>query len=257
MTPQPQHTNALVEFREVSYAVNGGRPIIDRLNLNVQRGETLVLLGESGCGKTTTLRLVNRLLTPTSGLVLVEGKATTAWNVIRLRRRTGYVIQEAGLFPHFTVADNVALVPQLDGWDETRIRQRVRELLELVGLDPGQFAARYPRELSGGQRQRVGVARALAADPPLLLMDEPFGALDPLTRSSLQKEFAELKARLGKTVIFVTHDVREALALGSRIALMDKGRIVLLRTPAGFANSENQLARAYLETLRNEFRVQS
>jgi osmoprotectant transport system ATP-binding protein len=258
LTPETKQTDApLVEFRAVSYAVNGGRPIIDRLNLNVQRGETLVLLGESGCGKTTTLRLVNRLLTPTSGLVLVEGKATTAWNVIRLRRRTGYVIQEAGLFPHFTVADNVALVPQLDGWDETRIRQRVRELLELVGLNPGQFAARYPRELSGGQRQRVGVARALAADPPLLLMDEPFGALDPLTRASLQKEFAELKARLGKTVIFVTHDVREALALGSRIALMDKGRIVLLRTPAGFANSENQLARAYLETLRNEFRVQS
>ena len=164
MTPQTEQTKApLVEFREVSYAVNGGRPIIDALNLEVQLGETLVLLGESGCGKTTTLRLVNRLLTPTSGQVLVEGKATTAWDVIRLRRRTGYVIQEAGLFPHFTVADNVALVPQLDGWDESRIHGRVRELLELVGLDPERFAERYPRELSGGQRQRVGVARALAA----------------------------------------------------------------------------------------------
>ena len=257
MTPQTQPNAPLVEFRAVSYAVNGGRPIIDALDLDVRRGETLVLLGESGCGKTTTLRLVNRLLTPTAGQVLVEGKATTDWDVIRLRRRTGYVIQEAGLFPHFNVADNVALVPQLDGWDQARIQARVRELLELVGLDPERFAERYPRELSGGQRQRVGVARALAADPPLLLMDEPFGALDPLTRSSLQKEFAELKARLEKTVIFVTHDVREALGLGSRIALMDKGRIVLLETPAGFAASGHQLARAYLETLRNEFSFQS
>jgi osmoprotectant transport system ATP-binding protein len=243
----------LVEFREVSFAVNGGRPIIDRLNLRVEHGEALVLLGESGCGKTTTLRLVNRLLSPTSGEVLVEGKATTEWDVIRLRRRTGYVIQEAGLFPHFTVAQNVALVPNLEDWDETRVDQRVRELLSLVGLDAKKFADRYPRELSGGQRQRVGVARALAADPPLLLMDEPFGALDPLTRASLQKEFAELKARLGKTVIFVTHDVREALLLGSRIALMDAGRIVLLETPKEFVKSENGLARAYLETLKNDF----
>src|SRR5882762_1109160 len=248
MINQDNHA-ALVEFREVSFAVNGGRPIIDRLNLRVEPGETFVLLGESGCGKTTTLRLVNRLLTPTSGKVLVEGKSTTEWDVIRLRRRTGYVIQEAGLFPHFTVAQNVALVPKLEDWDEPRVGQRVSELLSLVGLDPKRFADRYPRELSGGQRQRVGVARALAADPPLLLMDEPFGALDPLTRSSLQKEFAELKSSLGKTVIFVTHDVREALALGSRIALMDKGKIVVLETPKGFVSSDNQLARAYLETL--------
>jgi osmoprotectant transport system ATP-binding protein len=243
----------LVEFREVSFAVNGGRPIIDRLSLQIQRGETFVLLGESGCGKTTTLRLVNRLLIPTSGQVLIEAKATTEWDVIRLRRRTGYVIQEAGLFPHFTVEQNIGLVPSLEGWDAARVRQRVRELLALVGLDPEKFAARYPRELSGGQRQRVGVVRALAADPPLLLMDEPFGALDPLTRASLQTEFADLKTRLGKTVIFVTHDVREALLLGSRIALMDAGRIVLLETPAGFVKSENKLAKAYLETLRNDF----
>jgi osmoprotectant transport system ATP-binding protein len=252
MSTETNH-NALVEFREVSFAVNGGPPIIDRLSVEVQRGETFVLLGESGCGKTTTLRLVNRLLTPTLGQVLVEGRATTDWDVIRLRRRTGYVIQDAGLFPHFSVEDNVALVPRLDGWDEARSRERVRELLQLVGLDPDKFAARYPRELSGGQRQRVGVARALAADPPLLLMDEPFGALDPLTRASLQKEFADLKARLDKTVIFVTHDVREALLLGSRIALMDAGKIILLETPAGFVRSENQLAKAYLETLRNDF----
>jgi len=251
MSPHNHHIDPkpLVEFRDVSYAVNGGRPIIDRLNLQVVQGENLVLLGESGCGKTTTLRLVNRLLTPTGGEVRVGGKATIEWNAIQLRRRTGYVIQEAGLFPHFTVGENVALVPSLEKWDHDRIAARTKELLSLVGLEPAQFADRYPRELSGGQKQRVGVARALAADPPLLLMDEPFGALDPLTRASLQKEFAELKARLQKTVIFVTHDVREALLLGSRIALMDKGRIVLLETPEGFVKSNNELARAYLETL--------
>ena len=242
----------LVEFRDVSFAVNGGPPIIDRLSLAVERGETMVLLGESGCGKTTTLRLVNRLLTPTSGEVVIEGKASTAWDPIQLRRRTGYVIQEAGLFPHFTVAENVGLVPGLEGWDEARISARVTELLLLVGLDADKFSKRYPRELSGGQRQRVGVARALAADPSLLLMDEPFGALDPLTRASLQKEFAELKSRLGKTVIFVTHDVREALLLGSRIALMGAGRIVLLKTPKEFGQSEDAHARAYLATLRTE-----
>jgi osmoprotectant transport system ATP-binding protein len=239
----------LVSFRDVSFAINGGRPIIDHLSLEVARGETLVLLGESGCGKTTTLRLVNRLLTPTAGEVLLEGKATTQWDVIRLRRRTGYVIQEAGLFPHFTVAENIALVPSLEKWAPDRIGRRTSELLDLVGLDAGRFADRYPRELSGGQRQRVGVARALAADPPLLLMDEPFGALDPLTRASLQKEFSEMKARLGKTVVFVTHDVREALLLGSRIALMDAGKIVLLEAPAQFVKSEHRLARAYLATL--------
>ncbi len=253
MATHPDINEPLVEFREVSYAVSGGQRIIDRLKLNVARGETMVLLGESGCGKTTTLRLVNQLLAPTSGEVIVEGKATSEWDVIRLRRHTGYVIQEAGLFPHFTVEQNVALVPNLENWDDLRVRDRVREMLSLVGLDPERFADRYPRELSGGQRQRVGVARALAADPPLLLMDEPFGALDPLTRASLQKEFAELKTRLGKTVIFVTHDVREALMLGSRIALMDKGKIVLLETPEEFVKSEDEHARAYLETLRSEF----
>src|ERR1043166_183858 len=249
MSTTDHDPNPLVEFRDVTYAINGGRPIIDRLSLQVTQGETLVLLGESGCGKTPPMRLVNRLLTPTAGEILVEGKATTEWDVIRLRRRTGYVIQEAGLFPHFTVAENESLVPNLEKWDDDRIANRVSELLSLVGLEPKQFADRYPRELSGGQRQRVGVARALAADPPLLLMDEPFGALDPLTRASLQREFAELKSELGKTVIFVTHDVREALLLGSRIALMDKGKIVLLETPDGFRRSTNEYARAYLETL--------
>lgn len=248
----PEPSNApLVEFRNVSYSVPGlAAQIISNLNLKVGRGETLVLLGESGCGKTTTLRLVNRLLLPTAGEVLVEGKRTVEWDAISLRRRTGYVIQEAGLFPHFTIERNVALVPTLENWDRERVRERVRELLQLVGLNPEVFASRFPRELSGGQRQRVGVARALAAEPSLLLMDEPFGALDPLTRASLQREFKELSKQLGKTVIFVTHDVREALLLGSRIGLMHAGQLVLLETPEDFLRSRLPQARAYIETLR-------
>jgi osmoprotectant transport system ATP-binding protein len=243
--------NPLVEFRNVSYTVGPqNTPIISDLNLTVQRGETLVLLGESGCGKTTTLKLVNCLLVPSAGEIFVEGKATTTWNPIALRRHTGYVIQEGGLFPHLTIARNVGLVPRLSGWNETRIEERVHELLQLVGLNPDQFATRYPRELSGGQRQRVGVARALAADPPLLLLDEPFGALDPLTRASLQREFAELSQRLGKTAIVVTHDVREALSLGDRIGLMHRGQLELVETPDGFVRSDNARARAYLETLK-------
>ena len=241
----------LVEFRDVSYSVPAvPAPIISLLNLTVNSGETLVLLGESGCGKTTTLKLVNRLLLPSSGTVLVEGQSTAEWNPIRLRRRTGYVIQEGGLFPHFTVAQNIALVPRLEDWDQARIRARVNELLALVGLSSGDFATRYPMELSGGQRQRVGVARALAAEPPLLLLDEPFGALDPLTRASLQREFIDLTKRLGKTAIFVTHDVREALLVGTRIGLMAAGRLVLVETPTGFLQSQEEHAQAYLRTLR-------
>ncbi|HEX8140564.1 MAG TPA: ATP-binding cassette domain-containing protein [Pyrinomonadaceae bacterium] len=249
-TTDQEESPALVEFERVSYSVEGvARPIISGLELTVLRGETLVLLGESGCGKTTTLKLVNRLLLPTEGRVLVEGRATDEWDAIRLRRRTGYVIQEGGLFPHFTVERNVGLVPRLEGWEEERTSARVRELLALVGLDEQAFAHRYPRELSGGQRQRVGVARALAAEAPLLLMDEPFGALDPLTRASLQREFAELSTRLRKTVIFVTHDVREALLLGTRIGLMREGRMLLLAAPEEFLKSDEPYARAYLETL--------
>lgn len=239
---------ALVEFRNVSFSISGTK-IITELNLTVERGETVVLLGESGCGKTTTLKMVNRLFEPSAGEVRVEGKATRDWDPIALRRRIGYVIQEGGLFPHFTIARNVGLVPALAGWEPKRIDERVHELLSLVGLDPERFADRYPRELSGGQRQRVGVARALAADPPLLLLDEPFGALDPLTRASLQREFADLTTRLSKTAILVTHDVREALILARRIGLMHKGQLLLLVTPEEFLASDHPQVRSYLDTL--------
>lgn len=242
--------NPLVEFHDVNFSHAGASAaVISHLTFSVQQGETLVLLGESGCGKTTTLKLINRLLLPTSGQVMVENRSTTEWDPIRLRRRTGYVIQEGGLFPHFTVERNVGLVPALERWDDTRIKKRVNELLSLVGLEPNEFADRYPGELSGGQRQRVGVARALAAEPPLLLLDEPFGALDPLTRASLQRQFAELTRRLNKTAVFVTHDVREALLLGSRIGLMHEGHLLLLETPENFLKSKNERALAYIETL--------
>lgn len=242
--------DVLVEFRNVSFGVaKTSAPIISNLNLEIHRGETLVLLGESGCGKTTTLRLVNRLLLPTSGEVFVEGKRTTEWDAIALRRRTGYVIQEAGLFPHFTVAENIALVPRLENWNERKVSNRVCELLELVGLNPEKFSSRYPRELSGGQRQRVGVARALAADPPLLLLDEPFGALDPITRASLQKEFKELTLKLNKTAIFITHDLREAIFVGTRVGLMKAGKILVLETPENFLLSDEPYAREYVETI--------
>ncbi len=243
-----QDAQILVEFRNVGFSI-GDAKILRGLNLRIARGETLVLLGESGCGKTTTLKMVNRLLTPTTGEVLVDDRSTAEWDPIKLRRRTGYVLQEAGLFPHFTVERNVALVPALEGWSADKMRYRTTQMLDLVGLDPEQFAGRFPHELSGGQRQRVGVARALASDPELLLLDEPFGALDPITRHNLQIEFAALVKRLNKTAIFVTHDLREALTLGSRIALMDKGGIVVLETPEEFVKSKDPLARAYLETI--------
>lgn len=242
--------DVLVAFCNVSYRVAGNTvPIISNLNLKVHRGETLVLLGESGCGKTTMLRLINHLLLPTSGEVFVEGKTTKDWDAIALRRRTGYVIQEAGLFPHFTVSENISLVPTLEKWNETKIKERVDELLEIVGLNSKTFASRYPRELSGGQRQRVGVARALAADPPLLLLDEPFGALDPITRASLQREFSALVKELNKTAIFVTHDLREAMLLGTRIGLMKSGEIVVLASPDEFSRSSVPYAREYVSTL--------
>ena len=214
------------------------------------RGETLVLLGRSGAGKTTALKLINRLLEPSAGKVCVEGRSTLDWDPIALRRRIGYVIQESGLFPHYTVGQNVSLVPRLEGWAAERIEGRVRELFALVGLDPDEFLARYPHELSGGQRQRVGVARALAADPPILLMDEPLGALDPLTRGDVRREFHDLQKRLRKTVVIVTHDISEALLLGTRIGLMEAGELRGIYSPKEFLSATEPLAAAYTAQLR-------
>jgi osmoprotectant transport system ATP-binding protein len=213
----------------------------------VGAGETLVLLGRSGAGKTTTLKLVNHLLIPTGGAVLIAGEPAAAARATALRRRIGYVIQEVGLFPHFSVAANVGLLPRLEQWPRDRIERRVRELLALLGLDPDTFAARFPHQLSGGQRQRVGVARALALDPPLLLLDEPFGALDPITRLELQREFRALASRLAKALVFVTHDVREGLLLGTRIGLLDAGRLAFLGTPEAFRASTLPEVRRFME----------
>jgi len=240
---QPAAT-PVIEFRDVSYRV-AGTQVLSGFNLLVEGGETVVLLGRSGSGKTTSLKLVNRLVTPTSGEVLVKGVPNGDGDLIRLRRSIGYVIQDVGLFPHFTVERNIGLVPKIEGWSEERIRARTQELLHMVGLNP-EIASRYPNQLSGGQRQRVGVARALAADPEILLMDEPFGALDPLTRDELQREFLLLQQRLHKTVVFVTHDLPEALRLGGRIALMEAGRLVTVLSPGEFLQSTDPLASAYV-----------
>src|SRR6202161_4081130 len=218
MQPIPANGPA-IEFRDVVYVLPNGQTLLRGLNLQVQAGETLVLLGRSGSGKTTTLKLINRLLVPSAGEVLVNGTPTGKSDVIRLRRGIGYVIQDVGLFPHFTVERNIGLVPRIEGWPAQRIQQRVQELLKLVGLNE-EIAALYPLQPSGGQRQRVGVARARAADPAILLMDEPFGALDAITRDQLQREFLSLQQRLNKTVVFVTHDLREALRLRSGHRLM-------------------------------------
>ena len=238
-----------LEFRGVGYRLPSGEALISALNLDVSRGETLVLLGRSGSGKTTTLKLINRLLEPTEGEIRIAGRPGAFWDPIQLRRGIGYVIQDAGLFPHWTVARNVGLVPSLERWPEDKIGARVREMLTLVGLPPEEFAERHPSGLSGGQRQRVGVARALAADPPILLMDEPFGALDPITRADLQKEFRALAQRLHKTIVFVTHDVREALFLGTRIALLDHGRLVGVYAPAEFLKATEPEIHAFAASL--------
>ena len=241
---------ALVEFRGVSFEI-AGKPILADLSFTVEAGETLVLLGRSGSGKTTALKMINGMLSPTRGQVFVDGRPTTGWDPIKLRRRIGYVIQEVGLFPHFTVGDNVGLVPKLEGWTAPDIESRVNLLLEKVGMPPGEFRSRYPRQLSGGQRQRVGVARALAADPPVLLFDEPFGALDPVMRLELQQQFLTLRRDFQKTSIFVTHDVREALFLGSKIALLAAGRLDVLAPPQQFRQARTDEARAFLACLDN------
>jgi len=239
---------AFVEFDHVSYRIDG-RDILRDIDLQLDHNETLVLLGRSGSGKTTLLRMVNALLRPTSGDVRFDGKSVSAWDEIALRRRIGYVIQDGGLFPHITVARNVGLVPELEGWPQAKIDARMTELLQAVGLSPETYAARYPKQLSGGEKQRVGIARALAADPPLLLLDEPFAALDPVTRYDMQQHFLKLRRDFGKAALFVTHDLREALLLGSRIALLHEGRIELVGTPREFLHATSPHARDFLRTL--------
>ena len=221
----------MIQLREVSKSFDGGLSYaVKDLSMDVAEGETVVLLGSSGCGKTTTLKMINRLIEPTSGLISVGGHDVTSQEPVLLRRRIGYVFQEIGLFPHMTIEQNISIVPKLLGWDKNRRRLRAHELLELMGLDPGVFADRYTDELSGGQQQRVGVARALSADPNYLLMDEPFGALDALTRDILQQELLSLKERLKKTIIFVTHDIFEAITLGDRIAILHEGKLEQIDT---------------------------
>jgi osmoprotectant transport system ATP-binding protein len=247
--------NPVIEFRDVSYRVSDAQ-VLSNLSLQIDRGENFVLLGRSGSGKTTTLKLINRLVSPTTGEVWINGVRNSETDIIRLRRSIGYVIQEVGLFPHFNVERNIALVPRIEGWPESRTRERVQGLLQLIGLAP-DVLSRYPHQLSGGQRQRVGVARALAADPELLLMDEPFGALDPLTRDELQREFLALQKNLGKTVVFVTHDLREALRLATRIGLMEAGKLVTVLRPEEFLHSADPWAAAYVRAFQDPLESRS
>lgn len=235
-----------IEFRDVVYRLANGHEILRDLNLAVNQGEILVLLGRSGSGKTTALKLVNRLMEISAGEIRVERRSVADWDPIQLRRHIGYVIQDIGLFPHYSVERNIGLVPSIENWPSEKIAARVQELLKLVGLN-NDVSVRYPHQLSGGQRQRVGVARALAADPPILLMDEPFGALDPLTRSDLQREFLSMQRQLKKTVLFVTHDLHEALLLGTRIALLEAGRLVSINSPEQFLSSSEPLVSKYVE----------
>ncbi len=236
-----------LEFRDVSFTRPGGTRVLDHFNLAVEPGEVVALVGRSGAGKTTILKLINRLLEPDAGDVLVEGKSTRAWEPIRLRRRVGYVLQDVGLFPHMTVGANIGVVPQLEGWASDRISTRVGEMLDLIGLDRTTFANRWPDELSGGQRQRVGVARALAVDPPMLLMDEPFGALDPITRVELHEEFKRIQSRVKKTIVIVTHDMREAFALATRIGVLDDGVLIACETPDKLQAATDPRVRQLLE----------
>ena len=237
-----------IEFDQVSFSRPEGR-VLDGVSLSIPAGQVAALVGRSGAGKTTILKLINRLLLPDSGSVRVEGRDTRAWDPIELRRRVGYVLQDVGLFPHMSIADNVAVVPRLTGWDAARSRSRADELLELVGLSADIFRDRWPDELSGGQRQRVGVARALAVDPPALLMDEPFGALDPLTRSDLHAEFRRIQQRVRTTVVIVTHDMGEAFALADRIGVLEAGRVVAFDTPQAIASSHDAQVRRLLDAM--------
>ena len=240
---------AAIELRGVHVSRGAAGAVLSGLDLDVHAGETVALVGRSGAGKSTLLKLVNGMIAPSRGTVRVDGRDTREWNPFDLRRRIGYVLQDVGLFPHMSVADNVALVPRLLGWDAARIAARVAEMLQLVGLPAATYAARAALELSGGQRQRVGVARALAADPPILLMDEPFGALDPLTRAELHREFRRIQAEVRKTVVIVTHDMAEAFALATRVGVLDGGVIAQIETPRVLARSADPRVRPLLEPL--------
>jgi osmoprotectant transport system ATP-binding protein len=244
-----------IEFKDVRFS-RDGRPILDDVNLSLDNGAVAALVGRSGTGKTTLLKLVNRLLLPDSGAVVVEGRDTREWDPIGLRRRVGYVIQEAGLLPHFTVEQNVGLVPRLERWETERIRAKTQHLLELVGLPPASYASRWPHELSGGQRQRVAVARALAADPPILLMDEPFGALDTITRAELQREFRRIQKEIRKTVLLVTHDIAEALSLSDRVGVLVDGRLAAWDSPDAIARSSDPRVRPFIDALPSRALVQ-
>jgi len=239
---------SVVEFKHVRFAYDG-RIALEELDLTLSSGEALALVGRSGAGKSTILKLTNRMLLPSAGAVLVEDRDTRDWDPIRLRRRTGYVLQEIGLFPHLTVQQNVTLVPHLEAWAVPVQRARADELLQLVGLPPREFGHRLPRELSGGQRQRVGVARALAVAPPVLLMDEPFGALDPLTRAELQREFQRIRRGLRQTVLLVTHDMAEARALADRVGVLDEGRLIACETSAAIARTEDPRVRQFFDAV--------
>ena len=228
-----------IVFERVSYARPPAGRVLDGIDLTIDRGAVVALVGRSGAGKSTMLRLINGLLLPDTGTVYVLGRSTREWDVLQLRRSIGYVLQEVGLFPHLTVEENVAVVPALLKWDRGRTKARARDMLQLVGLDPGTYAQRHVRQLSGGQQQRVGVARALAADPELLLMDEPFGALDPVTRSELHREFRGIQARVGKTVVIVTHDMAEAFALGDMVGVLSDGQMAAYDAPRALARSRD------------------
>ena len=221
----------MIKFENVTKVYEGGFQAVKSVNFDIAEGELLVLIGPSGSGKSTTMKMINRIIPHTSGTISINGKDIKSYNAAELRRNIGYVIQQIGLFPHYTIEKNIAIVPQLKGWNENDIKARVSELLELVGLDPQVYATRFPKELSGGQQQRVGIARALAANPDVMLMDEPFSALDPITREQLQEEFLTLHKKLKKTIVFVTHDMDEALKMGDRIAIMKDGNLLQLDTP--------------------------
>ncbi|MES5866865.1 betaine/proline/choline family ABC transporter ATP-binding protein [Bacillus cereus group sp. RP32] len=237
----------MIQFNHVSKAYEDGMKAVDSLHLEIKKGEFFVLIGPSGCGKTTTMKMINRLIETTEGSILIDGKDIQQYNINELRWNIGYVLQQIALFPHMTIAENIAVVPEMRKWSKEKIKARVDELLQMVGLDPDVYRNRMPDELSGGQKQRVGVVRALAANPKIVLMDEPFSALDPLSREQLQKDIVQLQKKIQKTIVFVTHDMQEALSLGDRICIMKEGRVVQLDTPEGIIhNPKNEFVEEFI-----------